>query len=109
MHDLNLLPEVLARNIHAPLRRVLLRYPQVDATVQHGHIGVAEPPQSGSGESRSASIIIAQHHRSRGMRHSGGNLSLKVAPRDQARAGNVCVVELAGLAHIYQRERRIAF
>ena len=109
MHYFYALAEVLARHIHAPFGRVLLRHPAVDATVQHGHIGVAEPLQSGCGESRSAGIIIAQHHRSRAMRHGGGNLSLKVATRDQARAGNVCVVVLAGLAHINQRERSIAF
>ena len=43
------------------------------------------------------------------MRHSGGNLSLKVAPRDQARTRDVRIVVFASLAHIYQRERRIAF
>ena len=108
MHDLHLLAEVLARHIHAPLRRVLLRNPAVDPPVQHRHIRITQPFQRAGSERSPASIVIAQHHRRRRVRHSVRHLRFKVAARYQARARNMSVVVLTRLANINKRERRAA-
>src|SRR5262249_14888874 len=49
VHNLHLLAEVLARNVHAPLGRQPLGDPAVDAAVEHRDLAVAQTPQRARG------------------------------------------------------------
>ena len=69
--DFDLFAKILAGNIDAPLGRVILAGPAVDAAGQHRYIGIAEVVESSGGQGGAAAVIIAQNHRHGRIRQGG--------------------------------------
>src|SRR4029453_4662834 len=56
---LHLLAEVLAGDVHAPLRWLLEAGPAIDAALQHRHAGIAHALQRPRGQGRAPAIVVA--------------------------------------------------
>jgi hypothetical protein len=108
VNHLDLLAEVLAGDVHPPLGLEPVGDPAVDPAVEHRHLAVAQTLQRSRREPSAPAVVVAhddwralEGHR---LRHQG----LELPPRDQARAGDVATVVLAGFPDVDERERFLA-
>ena len=105
---LDLLAEVLARNVHPPLGLESVRDPAVDSAVEHRDLAIAHALQGSRGEPGAPAVVVT-HHDGRALEgHRLRRLKLQLPARDQARAGDVATVVLAGLPDVDQGERLLA-
>src|SRR5207247_2053913 len=104
--DLDLLAEVLARDVHPPLGDAILAGPAIDAALEDGHATVAHPLERAGGQRRPPSRVVTHHDLHAPERDEPSGPRLELAAGDRRGARNVGEVVLAGLAHIDQRERR---
>ncbi len=100
VHDLDLLAEVLAGDVHPPLRRMAVRRPPVDAAFEHGHPAKSHPLEGGGGEGCPPAIVVADDHPGARERHETRHPVLELAAGHEACAGNMRIVVLARLAHV---------
>ena len=108
VNHLDLLAEVLARDVHPPLGLEPVGDPAVDPAVEHRHLAVAQTLQGSRREPSAPAVVVAHDDRrafeGHGLRHQG----FELPPRDQARAGDVATVVLAGFPDVDERERFLA-
>ena len=87
--DFDSLAEVLAGDVHAPLRRQLRVHPRVDAALNDRHVAVAHALHGVRGQRGAAAVVVA--HDNEDAREWGGvvELELQPPPREPAGPGNV--------------------
>jgi hypothetical protein len=59
VHDLHLLPKILAGHVHAPLSGIAHGGPAVDAPVEYVNVAITHALQGGCSERCPSSIVIA--------------------------------------------------
>ena len=109
MHRFELLAEVLAGHVDAPLGGVVAGGPAVDAAVEDRNAGVAQPLQGGGGQRSAPSVVIAGHDSHALGRHRFLDNELNAAAGYKAGPGNVGTVVFAGFPNVYQGEGRVTF
>jgi hypothetical protein len=63
VHDLDLLAEVLARHVHAPLGLEPVGNPAIDAAVEHRHLTIAQALERRRGEPGAPAVVVAHDDR----------------------------------------------
>src|SRR4029450_12808688 len=90
----DLLAEVLARDVHAPLGLESVVDPALDPAVEHGDLAIAQALERARREPGAAAVVVTHHDRRALEGHGLRQLEFQLPARDQARAGNVAAVVL---------------